>query len=278
MALSKLFGRGVGAATRRGAPTAGKNRLMADLSDDVVSETKSDLAQMRKALSARAAEAEDDKPGAALRRISVQEAGGRAALRTGSRAGAVGAAGAGGVALGTAASERANETRRRMMEDEEDKTPKRVAVASRTMDDDEMDTIKKRLDEEKSKREDKKEMSFKEAFAAARKDDKATFTWQGKRYTTELAKEGPKPSVREGKNENIDDETRGRAEMNKGGVVKKKYSMGGAAIPVVYAGAKKPVKSMPNPALAAKRLNKPKPPVVAKTKMAKGGAVKGKKK
>ena len=277
MALSKLFGRGVGAATRRGAPTAGKNRLMADLSDDVVSETKSDIAQMRKALSARAAEAEDDKPGAALRRMSVQEAGGRAALRTGSRAGAVGAAGAGGVALGTAASERANETRRRM-NDEEDTTPKRVAVASRTMDDDEMDTIKKRLDEEKSKREDKKEMSFKEAFAAARKDDKATFTWQGKRYTTELAKEGPKPSVREGKNENIDDETRGRAEMNKGGVVKKKYSMGGAAIPVVYAGAKKPVKSMPNPALAAKRLNKPKPPVVAKTKMAKGGAVKGKKK
>lgn len=273
MALSKLFGRGVGAATRRGAANKGKNRLMADLDDDVVSETKSDIAQIRKALSARAAEAEDDKPGAALRRMSVQEAGGRAALRTGSRAGAVGAAGAGGVALGTAASERANETRRRMS-DEEDKTPKRVAVASRTMDDDEMDTIKKRLDEEKSKREDKKEMSFKEAFAAARKDDKATFTWQGKRYTTELAKEGPKPSVREGKNENIDDDTRKRAEMNKGGAVKK-YNKGGAAIPVVYAGAKKPVKSMPNPALAAKRLNKPKP---VTAKMAKGGAVKGKKK
>lgn len=277
MALSKLIGRGVGAATRRGAPTAGKNRLMADLGDDVVKETKSDLAQMRKALSARAAEAEDDKPGAALRRMSVQEAGGRAALRTGSRAGAVGAAGAAGVALGTAANERANETRRRMMEDEEDTTPKRVAVASRTMDDDEMDNIKKRLDDEKSKREDKKEMSFKEAFAAARKDDKATFTWQGKRYTTELAKEGPKPSVREGRNENIDDDTRKRAEMNKGGAVKK-YSMGGAAIPVVYAGAKKPGKSVPNPALAAKRLNKPKPVPTIKTKMAKGGAVKGKKK
>lgn len=275
MALSKLIGRGVGAATRRGAPTAGKNRLMADLGDDVVKETKSDLAQMRKALSARAAEAEDDKPGAALRRMSVQEAGGRAALRTGSRAGAVGAAGAGGVALGTAASERANETRRRMMEDEEDTTPKRVAVASRTMDDDEMDNIKKRLDDEKSKREaPKKEMSFKEAFADARDKDKATFTWQGKRYTTELAKEGPKPSVREGRNENIDDDTRKRAEMNKGGAVKK-YSMGGAAIPVVYAGAKKPTKS--NPALAAKRLNKAAPAAI-KTKMAKGGVVKGKKK
>lgn len=267
MALSKLIGRGVGAATRRGAPTAGKNRLMADLGDDVVKETKSDLAQMRKALSARAAEAEDDKPGAALRRMSVQEAGGRAALRTGSRAGAVGAAGAAGVALGTAANERANETRRRMMEDEEDITPKRVAVASRTMDE----------DEEPKREAPKKEMSFKEAFAAARKDDKSTFTWQGKRYTTELAKEGPKPSVREGRNENIDDETRGRAEMNKGGAVKKKYSMGGAAIPVVYAGAKKPGKSIPNPALAAKRLNKSAPPPI-KTKMAKGGAVKGKKK
>lgn len=260
MALSKLIGRGVGAATRRGAPTKGKNRLMADLGDDVVSETKSDLAQMRKALSARAAEAEDDKPGAALRRMSVQEAGGRAALRTGSRAGAVGVAAAGGVAAGTAANERANETRRRMMEDEEDKTPKRVAVASRTMDEDEEPTPKK-------------EMSFKEAFAAARKDDKATFTWQGKRYTTEMAKEGPKPSVREGKNENIDEDTRKRAEMNKGGAVKK-YSMGGS-IPVVYAGAKKPGKSVPNPALAAKRLNKPKP---VTAKMAKGGAVKGKKK
>lgn len=265
MALSKLIGRGVGAATRRGAANKGKNRLMADLDDDVVSETKSDVAQMRKALSARVAEAEDDKPGAALRRMSVQEAGGRAALRTGSRAGAVGAAGAAGFGVGTAASERANETRRRMMEDEEDTTPKRVAVASRTMDD----------DEEPKREAPKKEMSFKEAFAAARKDDKATFTWQGKRYTTELAKEGPKPSVREGRNENIDDDTRKRAEMNKGGAVKK-YSMGGAAIPVVYAGAKKPTKS--NPALAAKRLNKPKPPVVAKTKMAKGGAVKGKKK
>jgi len=232
MALAKLIGRGVGAATRRGAANKGKNRLMADLDDDVVKETKSDIAQMRKALNARAAEAEDDKPGAALRRMSVQEAGGRAALRTGSRAGAVGAAGVAGAAIGTAANERANETRRRMNEEEET-MPKRVSVASRTMDED-----------ESPKREEKKEMSFKEAFAAARKDDKATFTWQGKRYTTEMAKEGPKPSVREGKKENIDEDSRKKAsEFNKGGAVKKKVKMAvGGKVPVVYAGVKAPKK------------------------------------
>lgn len=274
MALSKLIGRGVGGVSRFGsAANKGKNRMVASLDDDVVEETKRDVGAIRRAMRI----AEGDEPttrGAA--RASVSEAGGRAMMRTGTRAALVGGAAAAGIEQGRISEEEANKTRRRLAE--EDTTPKRVAVASRTMDDDELDTIKKRLDDEKSKREDKKEMSFKEAFAAARKDDKATFTWQGKRYTTELAKEGPKPSVREGRNENIDDETRGRAEMNKGGAVKKKYSMGGAAIPVVYAGAKKPVKSMPNPALAAKRLNKPKPPVVAKTKMAKGGAVKGKKK
>lgn len=261
MALAKLFGKGVGGASRYGsAASKGKNRMVASLDDDVVEETKRDIAAIRRA--ARVAEGDEPTTRGAAR-ASVAEAGGRAMMRTGTRAGAVGAAAAGGVAAGTAANERANETRRRLMEDEEDKTPKRVAVASRTMDEDEEPTPKK-------------EMSFKEAFAAARKDDKATFTWQGKRYTTEMAKEGPKPSVREGKNENIDEDTRKRAEMNKGGAVKK-YSMGGAAIPVVYAGAKKPVKSMPNPALAAKRLNKPKP-VAVKSKMAKGGAVKGKKK
>lgn len=271
MALSKLFGKGVGGVSRFGsAANKGKNRMVASLDDDVVEETKRDVGAIRRAMRI----AEGDEPttrGAA--RASVSEAGGRAMMRTGTRAALVGGAAAAGIEQGRISEEEANKTRRRLAE--EDTTPKRVAVASRTMDDDEMDNIKKRLDDEKSKREDKKEMSFKEAFAAARKDDKATFTWQGKRYTTELAKEGPKPSVREGKNENIDDDTRKRAEMNKGGAVKK-YSMGGAAIPVVYAGAKKPSKS--NPALAAKRLNKPKPVPTIKTKMAKGGVVKGKKK
>lgn len=254
MAISKLIGKGVGGASRFGsAVNKGKNRMVAALDDDVVEETKRDVSALRRAMRV----AEGDEPttrGAA--RASVSEAGGRALMRTGSRAGAVGAAGAAGVAAGTAANERANETRRRLA-DEEDNMPKRVAVASRTMDD----------EEETPRREaPKKEMSFKEAFAAARKDDKATFTWQGKRYTTEMAKEGPKPSVREGKNENIDDETRKRAEMAKGGAVKKLAK--GGSVPTIYAGVKPPKVAVKKPTVGMKKL----------TKLAKGGVVKGKKK
>jgi hypothetical protein len=212
MVLSRLLGRGVGGATRRGAANKGKNRLAGDLDDDVVKETKSDIAQMKKAMGARVDEAEDTKRGAALRRQSVQEAGGRAMLRTGSRAGAVAGAGMAGYGAGSA-----------MMDDEEDSAPKRVSVASRSMDEDKPAPRK-----EEAKKEEKKE-TFKEAFAAARKDDKATFTWQGKRYTTELAK--PKSTkVDEGQHENISDDTRERAkkyvEMAKGGDVKK-YAKGG---------------------------------------------------
>lgn len=36
------------------------------------------------------------------------------------------------------------------------------------------------------------DMTFKQAFAAARKAGKGTFTWNGKKYTTELAKPAPK--------------------------------------------------------------------------------------
>lgn len=248
MVLARLLTRGVGGATRRGAANKGKNRLMADLDDDVVKETKSDVAQMRKALNARAAEAEDMKKGAALRRQSVQEAGGRAMLRTGSRAGAVGAAGLGGYDAGRA-----------MMDDEEDKTPKRVAVAPRTMDEDKPAPRK----EEPKKEEKKADMTFKEAFAAARKEDKATFTWQGKRYTTELAK--PKSAkADEGQHENISDDTRERARKFVG------LAKGGS-VPTIYAGVKGPKKPMlaRAPSMKAKAI---------KPKMAYGGAVKGKKK
>lgn len=249
MALANFIGRGVGAATRRGAANKGKNRLLADLEDDVVKETASDVAQMRKALGARAAEAEDTKRGAALRRQSVQEAGGRALLRSGSRAGAVTGAGVGGYGAGRA-----------MMDDEEDSTPKRVVVAPRTMDEDKPAPRK----EEDKKEEKKSDMTFKEAFAAARKEDKATFTWQGKRYTTELAK--PKSAkADEGQHENISDDTRERArkyvEMAKGG-----------SVPTIYAGIKGPKKPMlaRAPSMKVKAI-KPK-------MLAKGGAVKGKKK
>lgn len=248
MALANFIGRGVGAATRRGAANKGKNRLLADLEDDVVKETASDVAQMRKALNARVAEAEDIKRGAALRRQSVQEAGGRALLRSSSRAGAVGAAGIGGYGAGSA-----------MMDDEEeDNAPKRVAVAPRSMDEDKPAPRR----EEPKKEEKKADMTFKEAFAAARKDDKATFTWQGKRYTTELAK--PSTKADEGQHENISDDTRERARKSVG------LAKGGS-VPTIYAGIKGPKKPMlaRAPSMKAK---------VVKPKMAKGGSVKGKKK
>jgi hypothetical protein len=212
MVLSRLLGRGVGAASRRGAANKGKNRLAGDLDDDVVKETKSDVAQIKKALNARADEAEDTKRGAALRRQSVQEAGGRALLRTGSRAGAVAGAGMAGYGAGSA-----------MMGDDEEEAPKRVSVASRSMDEDKPAPRK-----EEAKKEEKKE-TFKEAFAAARKDGDKTFMWQGKRYTTELAKPSSAKAM-EGQHENISDDTRERArksvEMAKGGTVKK-YAKGG---------------------------------------------------
>ena len=222
---SKLLGKGLGRMF--GSATGkGKNRLTPDLKEDVVKSQRSDVAAMRRALNV------DDEPtvrGAA--RQSVQEAGGRAAIRTGGRVAAGGAALAAGYEGGRMARGEAEKTRGRMMEDEEDTTPKRVAVASRTMDDEDEAPAPKKT-------------TFKEAFAAARKGGDKTFTWEGKRYTTELASEGPKASVREGRNKNIDDETRKKAEeMYKGGAVKKKVKMAmGGSVPTIYAGVKAPKK------------------------------------
>ena len=42
-----------------------------------------------------------------------------------------------------------------------------------------------------------KKMSFKEAFASARKSGDKTFEWEGKKYTTELASEKPKAKNKE---------------------------------------------------------------------------------
>lgn len=251
MPISKLIGRGVGAASRFGG-AKGKNRLVADLDDDVVKETKSDIEQIRRAMRL-SGDSREEPTSRGVARQSAIEGGGRAMMRTGSRAGAAGAALAAGVSVGTTARDKAEETRRKVADDE-DKTPKRVAVASRSMDDDAPSRGETTA----------KKMSFKEAFASARKDGDKTFTWQGKRYTTETAEDGPKSSVREGKNQNIDEDTRKKAmEFSKGG-----------SIPTVYAGAKKPsasaVKGLPRPVST-----KVKSPV---TKMAKGGAVKGKKK
>lgn len=238
------FLRGVGAATRYGAKNKGKNRLVGDLGDDVVKETKADTEQMTRA--ARLKMDKDEEPRTrGNARQSVIDAGKRAATRTGSRAGAVGAAGMAGYGAGSA------------MMDDEDSAPKRVSVAPRTMDEDKPAPRK-----EEAKKEEKKE-TFKEAFAAARKDDKATFTWQGKRYTTEMAK--PSTKAMEGQHENISDDTRERAkkyvEMAKGG-----------SVPTIYAGVKGPKKPM----LA--RASSMKAKAIAPKKLAYGGSVKGKKK
>jgi hypothetical protein len=113
-------------------------------------------------------------------------------------------------------------------------------------------------DEDEAPKAAEKKTTFKEAFAAARKDGDKTFTWEGKRYTTELASEGPKASVREGRNKNIDDETRKKAEeMYKGGDVKKKVKMAmGGSVPTIYAGVKAPKKPSigKSPKLAAPKL------------------------
>jgi hypothetical protein len=84
---------------------------------------------------------------------------------------------------------------------------------------------------------DKKPSTFGAAFKEARSTGKDTFTFEGKKYTTEMASEkkaASKPTgVREGRNENIDDDTRKRAmasvaKLAKGGMVKANC---GASVP-----------------------------------------------
>jgi hypothetical protein len=97
----------------------------------------------------------------------------------------------------------------------------------------------------KAKEADKKPSTFGAAFKEARAAGKDVFTYEGKKYTTELAGEKkksepraiaaeddatkrlPKTGVREGRNENIDDDTRKRAmasvaNLAKGGMVANK--------------------------------------------------------
>ena len=115
------------------------------------------------------------------------------------------------------------------------------------------------LDKEEAKSADKTPSTFSAAFKQARSGGDKTFMFDGKKYTTEMASEKKptkladkdieemrnenlsrmndmlsktKPTgVREGRNENIDEDTRKRAmasvaDMNKGGMVKA-YAKGG---------------------------------------------------
>jgi hypothetical protein len=83
----------------------------------------------------------------------------------------------------------------------------------------------------KAKDADKKPSTFGAAFKEARAAGKDTFTYEGKKYTTEMAGEKKAATkstgVREGRNENIDDDTRKRAmasvaNLAKGGMVANK--------------------------------------------------------
>jgi hypothetical protein len=189
------FLRGVGAASRRGAANKGKNRLVGDLDDDVVKETKSDAEQMTRAVRLKMDKDEEPRTRGAARQSGI-DAGKRAATRTGSRAGAVGAAGAAGYGAGSAM----------MGDDEEEDTGSRRRFEGRVT----TRAADKEEDKPAPRKEEAKKMSFKEAFAAARKDGDKTFTWEGKRYTTEMAKPSS-AKASEGQHENISDDTRERA-------------------------------------------------------------------
>jgi len=96
-------------------------------------------------------------------------------------------------------------------------------------------------------KESAKPSTFGAAFKEARSAGKDTFTFEGKKYTTEMASEkkaatksAAKPTgVREGRNENIDDDTRKRAmasvaKLAKGGMAVAKAPMKancGASVP-----------------------------------------------
>ena len=83
--------------------------------------------------------------------------------------------------------------------------------------------------EESKASETKKPSTFGAAFKEARSAGKDTFTYEGKKYTTEMAGEKKAATkstgVREGRNENIDEDTRKRAmesvaNLAKGGMVR----------------------------------------------------------
>jgi hypothetical protein len=200
------FLRGVGAASRRGAANKGKNRLVGDLDDDVVKETKSDAEQMTRAVRLKMDKDEEPRTRGAARQSGI-DAGKRAATRTGSRAGAVGAAGGAGYGVGMGM---------RGDDEKEDMGGSRRSEGRVTR------AAEKEEEKPKPSKAEDKKMSFKEAFADARDKKKKTFTWEGKSYTTELAKPSS-AKASEGQHENISDDTRERARksvgMYKGGMV-----------------------------------------------------------
>jgi hypothetical protein len=142
--------------------------------------------------------------------VAPKRLSGPAAKEAEKKSGKVGAAIAAGVGA-TAATAAALSSR----EDKKEVSPSRVStgrvIDARTSDDSES-----RSTPEPSKaKESAKPSTFAAAFKEARAAGKNVFTYEGKKYTTELAGEKKasekSTGVREGRNENIDDETRSRA-------------------------------------------------------------------
>ena len=139
---------------------------------------------------------------------------------------------------------------------EEDKTSSRSESKGRSFQEERptRDAGRASSKEEDTGKSAPKLSSFGAAFKAARAEGKDVFTYEGKKYGTELAGEKKAASkaettekaaaketgVREGRNENIDDDTRKRAmasvaDLAKGGMVKKMAKGGyvncGASVP-----------------------------------------------
>lgn len=171
--------------------------------------------------------------------VSPKRLSGPAAKEAAKEAGKKGGKAGAAVAAGAAATGVAALASR----DKEDKaSPTRVESKGRSFQDErptrDAGRVSSKSEETKS---DKKPSTFGAAFKEARAAGKDVFTFNGKKYTTEMAgekkaasKAADKPTgVREGRNENIDDDTRKRAmasvaNLAKGGMVKANC---GASVP-----------------------------------------------
>lgn len=158
---------------------------------------------------------------------SKAEEAAESAKRGGGKAGAAIAAGAAATGVAALASR-----------DKEDKEGKGSEGKGRSFQEDRptRDAGRASGADESKASETKKPSTFGAAFKEARSAGKDTFTFEGKKYTTEMAgekKAAPKAEekkatgVREGRNENIDDDTRKRAmasvaNLAKGGMVTNK--------------------------------------------------------
>lgn len=183
----RVGGKGV---TKSGADNA--NRWTPSLTSDVVKSQKADNAKIKKGLDAAADNVDNNRS-----RQSQQLAGGRATTRTAGRAGALAATGVFAYDQGS----RANEANSRAGEAKKAASApapaKKAAPASEPV---------SKKDDAPAKKADEKKKDVKKASSKI---------------------EAPRASLREGRNNNIDDDSRKKAldsitNLNKGGMVKRK--------------------------------------------------------